>query len=696
LHESASPPASHAFDRKRLVRLILPGAAVVLLLLPLGLYRLTRTAEYAAAFGSDRQRQDICRVLPGLAAWRRRRILRRLLDDRCEGVQIAALTAAGMGGEDPVLDDRIERTLRDPATPVDVRVRAGEVLLGRARIRPTVAEYMRDRSEDDVFRRDCALLVALFCQSQLETAVLDDQRRILRCALDDSDPVHEHLQRLTLEHARQFGRFRAMFIDALGREPGHRTRRYVLNALSSIDGLTRGEHADDWCQQELAQAGGDRSSPYEAEWAHDVEPNYQIVDFDGETCLALGEGAGGVMHWLKGLDGTVDIGSARFSLGVPRDGRYGLWARVYLDDKCGNSFGIWVDGRQFANFPDHANVTGKWHWLHLMHGNQSSVHLKAGFHPARLEAWEDGVFIDKFALVPEGSTPEELEGLPAVHWDASLRSSLSFSFESQCQCRGTTQFVVVWVRRNSPDLAAGTVELRVPEPFEVVGGERHRVAFAAGNPLCRTSFRVRLSEGVPAGEGVIEAEYTDTSGESVTGQFIMGAQFDWLCSGPVSADDMMCRDLLPRTNVSDEELVGPWARIPRSSYDAYRRLDFERAYGQLRNVYLFLTTDISVTEERDYLLMLTADDTAHVYIDGRPAIAQEEGGPGEGRMVRRRFRMGRGRHRLFVRQYQADFDDPSGTGSARQTWNHCSFKLLIRDGRHVPSPTVEGLPMSFR
>jgi len=614
----------------------------------------------------------------------------------CIRDRIAAITAAGMGDEDAVLDDRIERMLRDPATPVAVRVRAGEVLLGRERVRPTVREYVRDRSEDDTFRRDCALLVALFYEGRLASADADDRHRILKCALDDSDPVHEHLQRLTLAHARTFAPFRATLVDALDNEPDHRTRRYTLNALSSIDGLTRGEHADDWRQQVLKRAGGDKSAPYEAEWAHDVEPNYQIVAFKGETCLALGEGAGGAMHWLKGLDGTVDVGSARFSLSVPRDGRYSLWARVYLDDKCGNSFGIRVDGRPFANFPDHANVMGKWHWLHLMHGNQSSVHLKAGFHPARLEAWEDGVFIDKFALVPAGSTPEELGIRPTVHWDTSLRSSLSFSLERQSQCRGTTQFVVVWVRRNSPDLGAGTVGLKVPEPFEIVGPAGHRVAFAAGNPLCRTSFRVRLPEGVPAAEGVMEAVYTDESGQTVRGEFIIGAQLDWLCTGPVGPDDELRGDLLSKTNVTDEELVGSWARFPQSGYDAYRRLDFEKAYGQLKNVHLFLTTDIVVTELQGCLLLLTADDTARVYIDGRLAIAQEEGGPGEGRMVKRHIRIGPGRRRLFVKLYQAAFNDPLGPGSARHTYNHCNFKLLIRNERHVPSPTIKGLPMSLR
>ena len=80
-------------------RRIALGVAIVAVLLLVGLYRLTRTAEWAATHGSDKEKQDICRIVPDLPPRRRLRILRRLLDDPSEGVRSAAITAAGMAEE---------------------------------------------------------------------------------------------------------------------------------------------------------------------------------------------------------------------------------------------------------------------------------------------------------------------------------------------------------------------------------------------------------------------------------------------------------------------------------------------------------------------------------------------------------------------------------------------------------------------
>ena len=680
--------------RRRRLPWLLPAVGVLLVSCAVGLRRLCRTPEFVAVCGSDKKRVDICRALPHLAAFRRERLFFRLIDDDLESVRIGAVT--GMAGHDTTteVDVRLEQILRDVSESAAVRTRAGEVLLGHRRAYAATMEYLREHKAETAFRRDCAVLVARCYAAGLPDAAPAERMELLQCSLDAADPVHEQLQQVVLDHIQEFTSQRKLFVDALEKDADFETRQYILSALSAIDGLMRGQHAEDWRQQTLTQVSDDQPHLFEAEWAQDIKPNYHIARFHGQYCLALGEGAGGVMHWLKGADATVDVGTARFNLFVPQAGDYRLWARVYLDDKCGNSFGVWMGDTRLQNFSDSQNVMGRWHWLPLASQAQQHVHLAAGSHRLRLEAWEDGVFIDKFVLLPTGRTPDKLSAEPPVVWDQSLNSSISFNLENQSQSRGTTQFVTVWVRRNNPDLTEGTVALRVPAPFEIVGESRNRIRFSAGNPLCRTSFRLHLPADAIAGEGMLAAVYTDVNGEIVEGRIILGGQYAWLYAGPFKPTDPAHAALAAKTSVTDEELKNVWKLYPQRGYDAYRRLNFESAFGQLRNVSLYLVSDILVEEEADYLALLTADDKAYVYIDGEPVISQPEGGPGEGRMVARPVHLAKGRRRVFVRHYQADFDDPTGPDSPRHSQNHCNLKFLLRQERHKPAETIKGLPMA--
>jgi len=658
------------------------------------LVRLSGTAEYTAEYGDARRRQDLCRAVPELPAWRQKRLLPKLLADEEDDVRLSAMTAAQRSPAAPEVDEIIEDMLVDESASDDVRTRAGEVLLSRENVSDDVAEFIEPRAEDPEFRRRFPTLVSKYSEARLAKATRDEKRAIVTQSLNERDPTRHDMRRVVLDNITAFGECRDLFVDGLAEDRPFETQQYAIAALTAVDGALRGAHADDWKQRELPTLEPGKPFVYEVEWAYDIRPNYHITEVDGVTCLGLGEGAGGIMHWLKGESGTVDVGTARLNLLAPADGTYNLWARVYFMDKCGNSFGIRIDGGGFANFPDSTNIMRKWHWLHLRRGEQSAIHLAKGLHRCRLAAWEDGVCIDKLVLAPAGERPERLDTRSAVFWDASIPSCLSFNLETQSQTRGTTQYATVWVRRNSPDLKKGRIVLEAPEPFQIVGDAEHVVAFAPGNPLLRTTYRVRLPEGAVAGEGYLVATYTDETGAAIEGRFILGAHYDWLCTGPLSPIGNKLRSIGRTMEPRDADLDDRWTRYPVKGYDSYRRLNFELAYGQLRNVWLLMVADIFVEKEGTYQAFLTADDIAYVFIDGRGAIAQPSGGPGEGRMVTNRVMLTRGRHRVFVRHYQADFADPVGPHAVRHSFNHCVFKLLIREDRHTPATAIRGLPMT--
>jgi len=393
----------------------------------------------------------------------------------------------------------------------------------------------------------------------------------------------------------------------------------------------------------------------------------------------------------------VDVGSARLSLYAPRDGAYALWARVWFDDKCGNSFGCRLAGQAFGNFSDSDNLFCQWHWLPLYADGKASIALNAGFHSLHLEAWEDGVYLDRFALLPEGIKPEILPDPPAARWDPSLPLSLSISAEYQAQPRDTEQTIVVWVRRHAPSIKGGAVEIHPPPGFTVTGPAKADVAFGHGNPLARASFMLSLPPKAAAGEDWLRAVYRDAAGASVEYAIILGASFDWLATQPLDPADPLARKLANVAGSGAAKYVRRhWSPLPLPAYDPYRRLDLERAFGQLENKVIYLCSDIEVLEAGTYLALLTADDAAHVYLDDKPIIAQIPGGPGEGRLVQAPVSIDAGKHRIFVRLLQGHGADPDGPDAGRHTFNHCNFKLLLRRSRHEPAPAIRGLPHPLR
>jgi hypothetical protein len=650
-------------------------------------------AEGITLMGSAKERADLCRAVPSLSAQRQAWVLQRLLRAPEETVRISAIAACAVCPPRDELDDLVEGLLRDPGASNDIRTKAAGVLLSRKPVRESVLDWIDESSRDSDFRGTHPLLITHAVAQRLPDASEQELSEILDTCMDSSDPAAEYLRPLVRDHVERFRPLRQRFLDAIEADVGFERRRFALSCLSALDGGMRGQNPEDWLDAPVPLPDEDECAAFEAEWVQDIRPNYQIADVRGLRCLVLGEGAGGYMSWLKGEDATVDIGTARFSLFAPHEGFYTLWVRVWLDDKCGNSFGLWLGRHQFENFEDRRSTLGQWHWLPLYTRSSPRVHLDRGFHEGRLQAWEDGVYIDRLALLPSDQRPDEDGPAPAVRWDPSLISSLSFSVERQSQARGTEQEVTVWVRRNRPEMAGGTLSLSLPPPFAILGPEEHRVRFSEGNPLARTTFRVWLPQDAVGGEGYLRAVYDDDSGEVAEGQMILGAQFDWLTTGPMTQRSSRFRELANASNVTDEGLPEGWEPFPLDGYDTYRRLDMERAWGELRDCFIYLCADIDVQEEGDYLGLLTADDTAIVYLDGRPLIGQVEGGPGEGRMISRRVHLKAGRQRLFARVYQADLPEPQGRDRLRESPNRCNFKLLLRKTRYQPAEAIETLPM---
>ncbi len=646
-------------------------------------------------FGDGAARAQACRVVWMKPAPRARWALARLLADPLPSVRIAAVEA---------LERRpsLHAALADPVAELavsddpEVRARALEFLFAHRDPRLECwLEPTRLALNEQAYRHAHPRLLRLFVDAQV--ARDGAGTAVWVWALVAGDPLQDPEPLLSLaKHPELLRPLRGSLVAALdgGSEP---QREWILRMLAAMDGRMRGQVAADWA--EVAAPTGTRPDvgeelerfSVEAEWAYDIRPNFQADLHDGEWCLHLAEGAGGYIPFAGRDNATVDIGSASLPFTLKRDGEYQLWLRGWFADKCGNSTGIAIDGRALGvNFPDWEKTRFRtWYWERAV----TSVHLAAGRHTLELTAWEDGVSIDKYALLPAGETfdPEHPPALAPLY-APDRPGSISITADMQLQPRGTTQRLTVWVRRPCPEMEGGTIQLLLEPPWEAVHGGEADVAFAAGTPVAKATFLVQVPSDAPGGEREITAEFTSQEGKRLaTGRLILGVPYDWHATGPLKPDAPLCRQLLGLTRLTPETRdLSAWHRYPNAGYDRYRRLDFEKAYGQQDDAYIFLCTRIDVAETGDYVSLLTLDDSGFVFINGQRIAGREGGGMAEGRLQTAPVRLEAGRHDVFAWVSQRPGPDQYLENGLSYKPNHWAFKWLLRRARHLAAPGITG------
>ena len=659
--------------------------------------RICRTPEWTVLTGSRRNKERICRTVCRKSAVRASWCLRRLLAERSPQIRIAAIEALSRR---PDLHGRLTKDvlrLVDTSAP-QVRIRALEFLLQnvpehRARL---FGQARRHLSTVAACQEHSGLMLVCV-RAMAESNHADTVPWLLGMldAVPDSVLRNIHVLGDFPEVLRPHRTDLVSRLDA----SEERQRLLLVHWLTSVDGVMRGYRGSDW-----EDTGGrpvrlgaglpalDRFT-FEAEWASDIRPNYQIDEKDGELCLHLDEGAGGYMAWLQREHSTVDIGTATFSFSVSRDGPYQIWLRCWLKNKCGNSTGIRIDGTPIGAFSDRTDVFNVWHWRPVA-GRQW---LRRGRHRFDITAFEDAVFLDKFALTPAGvrfdvrkpPPPNPLYGFGAS-------CSLSFTTECQSQPRDTAQTITVWVRRNSLDIGRGEVRLEVPAPFEVVSDQAVAVEFEQDMPIASAPFRVAVAADAVGGEVQAEAWFEVDGKPEGKSILFLGVTHDWYTTGPLNPRGAKARNLMRKRKLDENDLRHGWTPYPAKGYDRYRRFAFEQAYGETQDKVVFLVTEIEVAEGGKYLSLLTLDDYGYVYVGGQRIAGRA---PtmclGEGRMLMDRCRVKPGRHQVFLWVCQAAFADPRGHDAGRHSFNNWVCKWLLRRGRHRIAGDVRGIPFQL-
>lgn len=668
--------------------LLLTGLGVLMLVAAAAVWRASRTPEWAIHFGDREARIAASRVIWQKGAQRAEAGLRRLLSDAEPAVQLAALEALSRR---PIASFQAALVVLLESPDRDVAARAAECLLAEPDWDAGPAPEVVDAwTADAAWRRDHPRQLALLVAWELDHGAGADWL-LARADRLAGDPKVQAV--LLSRGAALAGEREALLRRLEAATPESADYALLLDLLTAIDGRRRGHSVEDW-RQAVTASRAEATPPLdrftvEAEWAGDIRPNFQIGEFGGETALLLEEGAGGYMSWLKRDNSTVDIGSGRFRFTLKTPGNYRLWARLWLENKCSNSTGMIVDGRDLGSFSDHGDIFGEWRWT-----SHRVVHLAAGPHVLELQAMEDGVHVDKYAFLPADETLDPASP-PPLHalYDPTLGDSLSVTMPLQHMPRGTTQTVTVWVRRSTPEVTEGTVELHVPEPFTVLHGASAALEFPPDSPVARASFRVHLPADARAGEVPLRARFKAAGSDTPTTEteVALGCHFDWWCSGSMPMDSARAAALTATGGARPADLATAWQRFPREGYDPYRRLELEWALGQSQGTIAFLYTEIDVAADGDYTSLLTSDDVATIWIDGVQRLQRHGGGPAEGNLQIEPLSLTAGRHRIFVSVTQADFADPEGPDRLRHTPNNWIFKWLIRRDRHAIAPGIRGV-----
>lgn len=153
--------------------------------------------------------------------------------------------------------------------------------------------------------------------------------------------------------------------------------------------------------------GQDVGLCFEAESAFQVDPPMRRVHATDsglstqDRAIAEAASGGAYLEIPQGAGNPPQLtaGAAKFLIEVPRPADYILWARVWWEDECGNSFTMRVDNQPAFVFGQDSTVRC-WHWVRAP-PRLPCLSLSAGEHLLVVSNREDGARIDQILLTAD-------------------------------------------------------------------------------------------------------------------------------------------------------------------------------------------------------------------------------------------------------------------------------------------------------
>ena len=144
---------------------------------------------------------------------------------------------------------------------------------------------------------------------------------------------------------------------------------------------------------------------FEAESAATLEAPMVVVAADqvpAGSAFAPGASAGRYLEIPEkaGNPPKLEKGFASYTFDLPEEGEYILWARVWWEGECSNSFTVQFDDQAPFCFGEDATYR-TWHWVKYPVSRMTPpLRLKPGKHALVFHNREDGVRLDQVLLSP--------------------------------------------------------------------------------------------------------------------------------------------------------------------------------------------------------------------------------------------------------------------------------------------------------
>ena len=407
-----------------------------------------------------------------------------------------------------------------------------------------------------------------------------------------------------------------------------------------------------------------------------------IENHSGYGWIRALQGAGGRANYWGGDFLCTDIGKIDYPIHLPAAGNYDLWFRVWWMDDCGNSLFAWFDDMPETDFSspeaeDDNQSFRKWYW----HQANSNLRLSAGAHTLHLEVCEDGIQVDAIALQPANAPPPQgcvPANINPLAW-APPGVEVQWSCESEVMDSSGNLYVTLWVLRQGPDPLEGVVTLDTGQGVPQ-GGRTLAVRLEDDDYVFSRDLVIAYGASEPCRESLVRATFISTNGQhKASTSMIVQKSWPWEYAGPYREKKALDSIL------SDPHVT--WRTIPPEKiYGRYGVMNFEKALGNGTHGYMYLRTRVRLPEDTSIRWLLQADDTADVWMDGRPLISERHQMPLEASLSQVFRQESKGEHVIVVESFQTATPDKG----LFDTQNYWSLRFRARADYHTPA-NLEGI-----
>ncbi len=409
----------------------------------------------------------------------------------------------------------------------------------------------------------------------------------------------------------------------------------------------------------------DVTRPVRISWPLDVGPDISADRKDGRVCLRARQGA----NELQMPGG----GKALYAFRAPRDAEYRTYFRVrWTDDglggiECNNSWFVGFDDRPVSVIESkprwNRHTDNAWHWE-----QGPNVRLSTGVHWLRVELREDGVLMDRVAMVPVGDFRRRppLDALKPLTCEGLVGERPPFNPQHpiqdlECWALPTRSLVIGKGHANEITVGAswhgkgadgfqGTIDVRCATAPEVKVTGSRKIACGPSHRFAKSILTLDFPESAPRRFHRLEVRIINQKRNTVFQDEIRLVKgYAWAFLGPFRRDRgnrtrartppgplpeprMPCDETpLRLAHLESTEALGlkdaaaagdrpvQWRIISDGScYDWTGAVDLTRLYGRRHFAFAYAVTWIQAqTRLRHRSFRFQADDAGWLWANGR-------------------------------------------------------------------------------